>query len=1058
MIQRIKKYFQNARQSAWSRKTIRYSVALFLVFLIFLPVFSQRTDYENKIVKSVTFTGLQNASEGELRSFLNTIEGFPLSGITLNSDIKNLFNSGYFSNVLARVSFNQDGTVNVIFEVTELPRVESIDFKGVEELYPADLKAGLPLKEGDVFNSQKVQDGISVIKKKYKDEGFFLAEVWSASSDLDAKKNTISVVYIVDEGDSIPIARINILGLRKTDPDSVLGVMEHKSEGFMESGIFQESKYEEDKFRILAYLKSQGYLDADINEKESGYEIRWRNPRKPEDGRVIVITYSVTEGEVRYFGGYSASHDPAYLNQELNPPERRAKDPDKILPVYPKEMLLDVLEFSENNVGDIFDEGRFFRDRTTLQELYANRGYVFAQIQPVYVNVELTSENIQKYKDCLKSDSPAAGTPSRCKEEAEWINPEKLEKLLKEQPEYEGRILRHVHFIIRENNLAYIESIIVKGMVKTQEHVIRRELLIKEGQLYNAALVNRSRERLINLGYFKEVNMQMRPGSDDRNMNLIMDVVEQPTGTISMGGGFGTTSGFSIFVEGGESNLNGTGQRLSGKLNYGPTTQQLGLTWTDPWFYEACSDSTGSFWKNKQKQFDEARDFDTVLSIASTLQNAYLSYNHAIHKYVADETADGPAGIEALDRVKSRIRSLLYTHVSDEESCYRSMPRPWALSLSASYTSSTYENIASTSLYISDQDSDFFEMSSYDVSAVGVGVGISHSFLLNWAHYHRYSPSWSQASNPTALVSDVVLKRTALGWQFKSSFTNGLIYDNRDNVFSPSEGVNLDFSVETVGQMLGGQDHYNQYTASFKAYHWWFDYTFGGLFRRNALRKWRVVQEFRGSAIFTHETVPYNKKQDKEINPYLEQQDRLYLGGYESLRGYDYADSQYPVLWRDGGNHMLLWGTELRMPIEPSILWMVLFMDAGALYENLGEKTGEEMESISNYTAKNLALIPGLDPSFEVIYNKYNLMNGKPYFHGNITDWWDPSRTVFSRRNIAMDRMMYSWGFGLRIQIPVLPLRLFMAQKVYYAGNMSFKPIPGDDKWEFVFGIGDYRF
>jgi outer membrane protein assembly complex protein YaeT len=612
--------------------------------------------------------------------------------------------------------------------------------------------------------------------------------------------------------------------------------------------------------------------------------------------------------------------------------------------------------------------------------------------------------------------------------------------------------------VIRENNLAYIESIIVKGMVKTQENVIRRELLMKEGQLYNSALVNRSRERLINLGYFKEVNLQMRPGSDDQNMNLIIDVVEQPTGTISMGGGYGTASGFSIFVEGGETNLNGTGQRITGKLNYGPTTQMLGATWTDPWFYESCSDSTGSFWKNKQKQFDEARDFESILSIASALQNTYESYNDAIVKYIQAENTVGPAKIESIDRVKSKIRSLLYNHVEDEESCYRRMPRPWALSLSTNYTARIYESSASSTLKIADSSNNLFETSRYDVSSVGVGVGISHSFLLNWAHYHRYNPSWSEASNPSALVSDQILKRVKLGWQHKSSFTNGLIYDNRDNVFSPTSGINLDLSIETVGQMLGGQDHYNQYSVAIKYYHWWFDYTFGGLIRRNALRKWRVVQEFRTSGIFTHEAAPHNKNQDKEINPYIEANDRLYLGGYESLRGYDWQDAQYPDLWQDGANHMLLAGTEIRFPIEPSILWMVLFMDSGALYENLGEKTGDEKEAIENYRSELTETLSELDPSMQYIFNKYNFMKGHAYFHENLTDWRDPYRTVFSRRNIALDRMMYSWGFGVRIQIPVLPLRLYMAQKVYYAGNMSFKPIPGDDEWEFVFGIGDFRF
>ncbi|HNN76000.1 MAG TPA: POTRA domain-containing protein [Leptospiraceae bacterium] len=1025
-------------------------IAVLIPVFVF-PLLPDRTQFVGKVIKDIRYEGLRNVSPDEITGLLTLERGTKVDDATLNADIKALFKSGYFGKISLRGVIEQDGVI-LIFEFSELPRVREVDFVGTDKLYAADLKSLVGFKEGEVYAEQKVKSAIPRIKEKYRSEGYFLTEIWYRVSQLD-ENNEVTVKYIIDEGENIPIGKINIIGARHLDPEDLIGVLEQKEEGTIEDGIFDETKFEQDKFKILGYAKAQGYVDADLDPTGTGYEIRWRSPTKPELGRVVVVTYKLIEGDIRYFGGYSLEFDNDALNEELNPRERPRKNP-KPQPVFRKEDLLASMEFSDNDVGDLFDEGKYFRDRTLIQESYSTQGYVFSQVQPGFVNFSLTEETIKKYKNCKTIANPANDLERKCKKESEWLPLQAMEDHLKKHPEERGRVLRHVHYTVRENNLAYIENIIVKGMVKTQERVIRRELLVKEGHLFNSALVNRSREKIYNLGYFKEVNLQMRPGSDDQKLNLIIDVQEQPTGTISLGGGYGTQSGFSVFTEVGENNLNGTGQKISGKLQYGPLTKQISFQWTDPWIYEACDDSTGSFWRNKQKQFDGAADGESIEKIAASLQNNYSEIGKIIRGYT--ESVKSDKSIEALDLTKVKIRRLLRKFVADEEECYRSIPRPWALSLYASYAT---ETIRASSLRISDDSNDLFEGSQYEVSSVGVGAGISHTFWLNWAHYHRYSPQWSIASRPTSLAENEILRRVGLGWQFKSALTNGLIYDTRDNVFNPTQGLNLDMSVEFVGQMLGGQDHYNQYTINGKYYMWWFDYTFGGLFRKQALKRWRVVSEFRASATFTHETAPFRGHQNKEINPFIEPQDKLFLGGYESLRGYDFrTDRNFPLPWQDGGSHMFLAGTELRFPIEPTLVWLAAFLDAGSLYDNVGEFTGDTKTYANNYREIVAVNNARLDAGQLYFLERYSPYNFARYPYDSYYDWNDPLRAVLSERNVSLDRMLFSWGFGVRIQIPVLPLRLFLAQKLYHTSGLKLKPIPGDSKFQFVFGIGDFRF
>jgi len=1033
-------------------------IILYIIIINLLPIESRIQDYTGKKIKSIKIYGINVISEYDVRDSLPFKEGSILKEQDFNTAVQNLYNTGNFENVKIYAKLLNEGEVQINIVLKELPRIEEIKIIGEEGLYEADLKTLLPFKEGDVYNPQDVKNGVDVLKTKYLKEGYFLATIWYKT---EIKDDGVYVRYYIDEGKNIPISKINIIGLKNLNPNEILSILEQKEEGFFEDGIFQESKFEEDKFRIIAYAKSKGYVNAEIDPDGTNFEIRWKNPKKKEEGRVVIVNYKIIEGEIRYFGGYSIEHDPLYINRELNPPER--KDKSKIRPVYEPSVLLMMLEFQPENAGDIFDETRFFRDRNTLQLAYSTQGYVFAQIQPYYTNFPLTKENINKYKLCQKIEIPKTEEEKNCKNIANSLDLEKLEMLLKKDPRNEGIILRHVHFVIRENNRAYIENIIIKGMTKTKEKVIRRQLLIKEGQLFNSALVEKSRERIYNLGYFKEVNLEMRPGSDDKHMNLIISVEEQPTGSITLGGTYGTQSGFSVFTELGENNLFGTGQRISGRLQYGPNVRTISVSWTEPWFYEKCENITGRYWFFKQKSFDEAPDFKTLIILIDNFKNENPTLATSLELAIKDEleikdfSAVKTVPIETLDKLKWKIRTKLYGFVSKEEQCYRSVPEPWSLSLYAGYSSQKLETSA---INISNDPYDLYERAFYDYNAFSLGVGVGHALGIYWSHYHRYSPSWSTISKPTALADNTVIQRANIGWQFKSSLTNGLSYSSIDNYLNPTRGSNFDISIETVGQFLGGDDHFNRYKILFMNYQLLGDYTFGGLIRNYKLKRWAITLESRFSFTFTHETTPINKKQNKESNPYLERSDKLFLGGYETIRGYDYGnDRQFPQPWSQFGgvNHLLLGSFEFRFPIEPTTLWFVMFLDAGGGYINLGELTGNEKEYVQKYKENVRKLFEGRTITEIYLTDKYDTIRNTKYFYDSRTDWNDPSRYVLSQRNVALDRLLYSVGVGIRVQIPVLPIRLFLAQKRYYK-NGQILPIPKDDKFNFVFGIGDYRF
>ena len=204
------------------------------------------------------------------------------------------------------------------------------------------------------------------------------------------------------------------------------------------------------------------------------------------------------------------------------------------------------------------------------------------------------------------------------------------------------------------------------------------------------------------------------------------------------------------------------------------------------------------------------------------------------------------------------------------------------------------------------------------------------------------------------------------------------------------------------------------------------------------------------------------RESDRQRNPYILQQDLQFIGGYESLRGWFFQDNNYPREWQNGANHRVLFSSELRFPIEPSLLWLVLFFDSGAMYEDVSKWTGTRKTDAQAYDqlVLNQRWNSNSDQALNIYFREhYDPFSLKPLAESPL-ELNNPGRLVLSGDNLAVDRFRYSWGFGLRIQIPVLPLRLYMAQKLRYTGvaDHPFSTYNDSKNFQFVFGIGDIRF
>jgi outer membrane protein insertion porin family len=139
-------------------------------------------------------------------------------------------------------------------------------------------------------------------------------------------------------------------------------------------------------------------------------------------------------------------------------------------------------------------------------------------------------------------------------------------------------------YVVEEGPRVYIERINVIGNNRTQDHVVRREFDVEEGDAYNKVLIDKAEKRLNALGYFKKVRITNEPGSAPDKVVINVFVEDQPTGQFSIAGGYSTADGFIGEIGVTETNFLGRGQRVTIKGSTGQYTRGIDFSFTEPFF------------------------------------------------------------------------------------------------------------------------------------------------------------------------------------------------------------------------------------------------------------------------------------------------------------------------------------------------------------------------------------------------------------------------------------------------------------------------------------------
>ena len=291
---------------------------------------------------------------------------------------------------------------------------------------------------------------------------------------------------------------------------------------------------------------------------------------------------------------------------------------------YSGGKLRDLMDTSEMNFlsffksSDVYDPTRIGSDLELIRRFYLKNGYAdfrvigsdaqYVAAKNGYV-VTITVEEGPKYSvGSVSVDSHVAALPNASLQRfirlgvGDTYNGDLVEKTVETMTREVNRrgyafsqvkprgdrdpTTRHVSivFTVEEGPRVYIERIVITGNSRTRDYVIRREFEIGEGDAYNKVLIDKTERRLNGLGFFKKVTITNQQGSAPDRVILVVNVEDQPTGSLSLSGGYSTVDGIIGEVAVTETNFLGRGQYVRAALTAGQRTRGIEFNFTEPYF------------------------------------------------------------------------------------------------------------------------------------------------------------------------------------------------------------------------------------------------------------------------------------------------------------------------------------------------------------------------------------------------------------------------------------------------------------------------------------------
>ncbi|MFQ5900560.1 MAG: outer membrane protein assembly factor BamA [Thermodesulfobacteriota bacterium] len=475
--------------------------------------------------------------------------------------------------------------------------VEKIIVSGNSRIGTDAILAKIKSKEKQPFSSELVREDIRSIYKM----GFFEDVNVDIADTATGKKLTFTVK------ETPFVKKINITGNKKLEEKTIKEVIKHKTNTFLKKVIVKE-----DIERIRKLYISKGYylavVESSIGEHKTGVAINF----KIEEGKKVKLKKIIFTGneafknkrlkkvidtkEAGWFSFITGSgvfnedmfendinrllawyFDHGYIQVEIGRPDIKLSDDKKGLFI-----TVPVKEGEQYKVGQVEFEGDILTAEKDLSDgLKTVQGKVFSR--------KILGEDISRLTDIYADKGYA------------FIDIAPLTRLHPDRREVD------ITFNLKKGNKVFVERIDISGNTKTRDKVIRRELELREGDLFSSTGLRRSRRNLNRLGFFDDIGLSTERGSGSDKIKLNLEVKERSTGNFSAGAGYSSVDNMIANASISENNLFGTGRKLKADVTISGSSKRYELSFTEPWFMDRPISAGFDIFKVKREYSDFTR-------------------------------------------------------------------------------------------------------------------------------------------------------------------------------------------------------------------------------------------------------------------------------------------------------------------------------------------------------------------------------------------------------------------------------------------------------------------
>lgn len=487
-----------------------------------------------KVVKvQIEHLGPASVSDALVRANIRVKAGDPYLPAAVDDDVRSLYSTGLFYNVQIKSETVADGVV-LTYVVQGNPRLTEIKFQGNKKIKESKLRKTLTSKVGEPFNERKLFTDTQEIQKLYQKKGYPRTEIKYVYS-IDQSTGRATATFEIKESPKIKIIRVEFEAAQAFPQKRLRRVIKTRKHWMFSwltgSGHLKDEQFEEDQEKLKDFYRDHGYLDFEIK------KIDYLNPSP----KTMIIRFHVYEGKQYHVGSIKFTGNKIFSTSELTNGLHRihAMKGEKGKP-GPNGLLMDI--------GDVFRPKGLAKDVEDVEDFYGAKGYI---------DVGASSRNL----NVLRLPNTETGTMD-------------------------------LEFQIEEGQKSYIERIEIRGNVKTKDKVIRRELAVSPGEVFDMVRVKLSKQRLEGLQYFDKIDTRPEPTDIVNHKNLVIGVEERNTGNLTMGAGFSSESALVGFVEFTQGNFDlfhpptftGGGQRFRLRLAIGTEQQDYLASFVEPWF------------------------------------------------------------------------------------------------------------------------------------------------------------------------------------------------------------------------------------------------------------------------------------------------------------------------------------------------------------------------------------------------------------------------------------------------------------------------------------------